>query len=99
MLLLSLSSLSAVFFTFFFFLANSPAALASHVALGHRTLAHSTSTPETWTNAQRLAAGLPPLAPRRFKRATPTEPGVAKRAAPSPSPSPHVKHPSDNIRL
>ncbi|KAM5545484.1 hypothetical protein V8D89_000522 [Ganoderma adspersum] len=97
MLFLSLSSLSAVFFTFFFFVANSPAALASHVALGHRTFAHS--SPETWTNAQRLAAGLPPLAPRRFKRATPTEPGIAKRAAPSPSPSAHVKHPFDNIRL
>ncbi|PIL34555.1 hypothetical protein GSI_03333 [Ganoderma sinense ZZ0214-1] len=91
MLFLSLSSLSAVFFTFLFFVASSPAALASHAALDHGIFARS--SPETWTNAQRLAAGLPPLAPRRFKRATPTEPGVPRRHAPSPSPSAHVKHP------
>ena len=40
-----------------------------------------------WTNGQRLAAGLPPHAPRKLKRATPTEPNVARRHAPSPSPS------------
>ncbi|KAI1793753.1 hypothetical protein LXA43DRAFT_204475 [Ganoderma leucocontextum] len=92
MLLLSLSSLSAIFFALFFFASNSPAALASHVGLDHMNLARS--SPETaWTNAQRLAAGLPPLAPRRFKRATPTEPGIGKRAAPSPSPSAHGRHP------
>ena len=84
MLFLSLSSLPALLFTFFLLAANSPATLASNVGLGHRTLTRS--SPETWTNAQRLAAGLPPLAPRRFKRATPTEAGIAKRAAPSPSP-------------
>ncbi|KAL1943585.1 hypothetical protein VTO73DRAFT_4030 [Trametes versicolor] len=41
-----------------------------------------------WTNAQRLAVGLPPRAPRIVQRATPTSPLVHKRTAPSPSASP-----------
>ncbi|KAI9059839.1 hypothetical protein FKP32DRAFT_1605769 [Trametes sanguinea] len=49
--------------------------------------------PEKWTNAQRLAAGLPPRAPRTYKRVTstvadPLAPAPVKRTAPSPSPSP-----------
>ena len=43
-----------------------------------------------WTNAQRLAAGLPPKAPRHIKRATPTVQNLALRNAPSPSPSAFV---------
>ena len=48
---------------------------------------HIGASASQWTNGQRLAAGLPPHAPRKLKRATPTEPNVARRHAPSPSPS------------
>ncbi|OBZ66152.1 hypothetical protein A0H81_13880 [Grifola frondosa] len=41
--------------------------------------------PEDWTNAQRLAARLPPRAPQNLRR-TPT-----RRSAPSPSPSPRLR--------
>ncbi|TBU27462.1 hypothetical protein BD309DRAFT_862827 [Dichomitus squalens] len=84
MLFPRMSCFSALLFTLVFFTT----AHASVIPFGHKSLNVARSPSETWTNAQRLAAGLPPRAPRRLKRApTPTEPGLAKRAAPSPSPS------------
>ncbi|KAI0697186.1 hypothetical protein C8T65DRAFT_755526 [Cerioporus squamosus] len=63
-----------------------PAALARSIPVVHKSLARGADA-DQWTNGQRLAMGLPPHAPRKLKRATPTEPNVAKRHAPSPSPS------------
>ena len=84
MLFPRLSAFSALLFTLVFFAS----AHASVVPLARKNIELARSPSDAWTNAQRLAVGLPPLAPRRLKRApTPTEPGVAKRAAPSPSPS------------
>ncbi|RDX45958.1 hypothetical protein OH76DRAFT_917500 [Lentinus brumalis] len=83
MLFPSLPSLSALLLVLSL---CGPATLARNIPVVHQHLARGAESHQ-WTNAQRLAAGLPPHAPRKLMRATPTEPNVAKRHAPSASPS------------
>ncbi|KAI0755582.1 hypothetical protein C8Q74DRAFT_1373364 [Fomes fomentarius] len=86
MLFQSLPSLSALLFLLLTLVAPSPLALARNIPAAHKNLVRADA--QDWTNARRLAAGLPPHPPRHMKRATPTEPNVVKRhAVPSPSPS------------
>ena len=58
-MMLLLSIISLLYFFHLFSATNSPAALAPHVILTHRILAHSNL--EMWTHAQLLAAGLTPF--------------------------------------
>ncbi|TFK86969.1 hypothetical protein K466DRAFT_565680 [Polyporus arcularius HHB13444] len=83
MLFPSLPSLSALLLVLSL---CGPATLARNIPVVHQHLARGAESHQ-WTNGQRLAAGLPPHAPRKLMRATPTEPNVAKRHAPSASPS------------
>lgn len=86
MLFQSLPSLSALLFLLLTLVAPSPLALARNIPAAHKNLVRADA--KDWTNARRLAAGLPPHPPRHMKRGTPTEPNVVKRhAVPSPSPS------------
>ncbi|RPD52393.1 hypothetical protein L226DRAFT_258859 [Lentinus tigrinus ALCF2SS1-7] len=87
MLFPSLPSLSALLLVASLFGSSAPAALARSIPEVNKNVARGAEA-DRWTNGQRLAAGLPPHAPRKLKRATPTEPNVAKRHVPSPSPSP-----------
>ncbi|KAJ8457755.1 hypothetical protein ONZ51_g11336 [Trametes cubensis] len=88
----SLASLPALALALCLLLASSPAeALSIPPSLKAPPRVKSVRATDGWTNAKRLAAGLPPRAPRTFKRATPTVPdpyAPVKRSAPSPSPSP-----------
>ncbi|CDO69730.1 hypothetical protein BN946_scf184697.g2 [Trametes cinnabarina] len=92
----SLSCLPVLLLAFCLLLAQSPAdalSIPPNLKAPPRIKSLRSRAPEKWTNAQRLAAGLPPRAPRTFKRATSTAPNPfaanpVKRTAPSPSPSP-----------
>ncbi|KAL7278242.1 hypothetical protein ACG7TL_008218 [Trametes sanguinea] len=92
----SLSCLPVLFLALCLLVAHSPVSALSippNLKSPPRVKSLRSRAPEKWTNAQRLAAGLPPRAPRTYKRATPTAanplaPAPVKRTAPSPSPSP-----------
>ncbi|KAI8977795.1 hypothetical protein BD414DRAFT_155933 [Trametes punicea] len=90
----SVSSLSALVLALCLLVAHSPVfALSIPPSIKSPPRVKSVRSADQWTNAQRLAAGLPPRAPRTFKRATSTSgnvfvPAPVKRSAPSPSPSP-----------
>ncbi|KAH9895703.1 hypothetical protein C8Q73DRAFT_447216 [Cubamyces lactineus] len=88
----SLASLPILALALCLLLAYSPvSALSIPPSLKSPPRVKSVRVTDQWTNAKRLAAGLPPRAPRTFKRATPTVPdpyAPIKRSAPSPSPSP-----------
>ncbi|KAI0329472.1 hypothetical protein GY45DRAFT_1346523 [Cubamyces sp. BRFM 1775] len=89
----SLASLPALALALCLLLASSSPASALSIppTLKAPPRVKSVRATDGWTNAKRLAAGLPPRAPRTFKRATPTVPdpyAPVKRSAPSPSPSP-----------
>ncbi|KAI0824441.1 hypothetical protein BC628DRAFT_1420175 [Trametes gibbosa] len=94
MLFSSLPSLSILLLTLFLLVAHSPtSALSIPPNLKSPPRVKSLRGQDSWTNAQRLAVGLPPRAPRTYKRATstnPLEPAPVKRSAPSPSPSPYA---------
>ncbi|KAI0668218.1 hypothetical protein C8Q78DRAFT_1081603 [Trametes maxima] len=99
MLLRTLSPfLPALLLTLCLLVAHS-AALSIPPSLKAPARVKSVRSDEQWTNAQRLAAGLPPRAPRKYyKRATstlanPLGPAPVKRSAPSPSPSPYYARP------
>ncbi|KAI0643357.1 hypothetical protein C8Q79DRAFT_173822 [Trametes meyenii] len=99
MLLRKLSPfLPALLLTLGLLVAHS-AALSIPPSLRAPARVKSVRSNEQWTNAQRLAAGLPPRAPRKYyKRATstlanPLGPAPVKRSAPSPSPSPYYARP------
>ncbi|KAI0354441.1 hypothetical protein OH77DRAFT_502305 [Trametes cingulata] len=95
MLFPSLSSFSALLLAFGLLVAHSPVSALSIPPTLKSPARVKSLRPEgqdQWTNAQRLAAGLPPRAPRTFKRATstaadPLAPAPVRRSAPSPSPS------------
>ncbi|KAI0631454.1 hypothetical protein C8Q77DRAFT_1074538 [Trametes polyzona] len=94
MLFPSLTSIPVLLLSLFLLVAHSPAsALSIPPSLKSPPRVKPLRGPDQdlWTNAQRLAVGLPPRAPRTFKRATstnPLEPAQVKRSAPSPSASP-----------
>ncbi|KAI0370749.1 hypothetical protein BV20DRAFT_1035697 [Pilatotrama ljubarskyi] len=95
MLLPSLSSFPLLLLALCLLLAHSPTSALSippSLKSPARVKSLRTQGQDQWTNAQRLAAGLPPRAPRTFKRATstaadPLAPAPVRRSAPSPSPS------------
>ncbi|KAI0738193.1 hypothetical protein C8Q80DRAFT_262862 [Daedaleopsis nitida] len=88
MLFQSLPSLAALLLVLLATVSPTPGAFARSIPAAGFKNAVLSADAKHWTNAKRLAAGLPPHAPRHHKRATPTEPNVAKRAVPSASPSP-----------
>ncbi|KAH9913807.1 uncharacterized protein BXZ73DRAFT_81832 [Epithele typhae] len=87
-----LPSVPALFLAFAAILASTVSALpAPHADLN----VNVARAPEyvQWTNARRMAVGLPPLAPRMKRFPTPTEPGLVARHVPSASPSPLASAP------
>ncbi|OJT10617.1 hypothetical protein TRAPUB_12865 [Trametes pubescens] len=94
MLCRSLSVLPVLLLTLFLLVAHSPVSALSippNLKAPRRVKSLRGPDQHLWTNAQRLAVGLPPRAPRIVKRATstsPLEPAPVKRTAPSPSASP-----------
>ena len=89
MLFSALPPLSVLLLTLATLFTHSHAAPALHIPQLRSTAPRApAAVPDQWTNAQRLAAGLPPHAPRVVRAPTPTEPGLVRRAHPSASPSP-----------